>query len=279
MLTSHVRLPFGGCLKPRVILVIALAVVFGWLFGHAARWFTDGLAVNAQLYFHAFRVSNVHSNWVWAPLRFLSAGVLQYSGLTSWAFVSGYLCRRVTSQPFSIAIGALVASTFSSIALTTTSVRIAQPRFFEGGGASILFPVAVTVLFVAVPACLGARAVRRVSMSTSTTALLSLIAIGLAWWNANELGDALTFGCVLPTGSGLHYCTPREGSWGLFSAAALTVVGALTLWDSQRRDRARPLQDSASMRRSLKVSHSTDLGRRLNGQGDPPRQWHGDDNR
>jgi hypothetical protein len=240
MLTSHVRLPFGGCLKPRVILVIALAVVFGWLFGHAARWFTDGLAVNAQLYFHAFRVSNLHSNWVWAPLRFLSAGVLQYSGLTSWAFVSGYLCRRVTSQPFSIAIGALVASTFSSIALTTTSVRIAQPRFFEGGGASILFPVAVTVLFVAVPACLGARAVRRVSMSSGATALLSLLAIGLAWWNANELGDALTFGCVLPRGSGLHYCTPREGSWGLLSAAALTVVGALTLWDSQCRDRARP---------------------------------------
>ena len=55
---------------------IAFAAASGWLLGHAARWFADGMAVNAQLYFHAFRFDNISSPWVYAPLRFLSAAVL-----------------------------------------------------------------------------------------------------------------------------------------------------------------------------------------------------------
>jgi hypothetical protein len=39
-------------------------VILAWLLGDVARWFADGLVVNAQLYFHAFRIDNVRSPWM-----------------------------------------------------------------------------------------------------------------------------------------------------------------------------------------------------------------------
>lgn len=210
--------------------LLSLVVVFGWLLGHAARWFADGMVVNAQLYFHAFRIDYVRSPWVWAPLRFLSAAALQYSALASWAFACGYLCARSASRATHVWVAAFVAVTILGPVFTTTSVRIAQPRFFDSAVAASVYPALLNVLFVSLPAYVAVRTVRNRSGAAPVIALVGLIAIALAWWNASELGDALTFGCVWQTTSGA-FCPSREIPWGAGGALALTAVGALTTWD------------------------------------------------
>src|SRR6476646_8360904 len=99
--------------------LLALVVMAGVLLGHAARWFADGMAVNSQLYFHAFRIAEVRSPWVLAPLQFLSAAVLQYSGLASWAFVCGYFCARGAGGSVKVPLGVFVVVTLAATAVTT----------------------------------------------------------------------------------------------------------------------------------------------------------------
>src|SRR4051812_13033090 len=106
-------------------LGFALVLVFGWLLGHSARWFADGMVVNAQLYFHAFRLAYVRSPWVLAPLRFFSAAVLQYSALAAWAFGCGYFCARAADRTRIWLIGMFTAMVLLGTAFTTTSVRLA----------------------------------------------------------------------------------------------------------------------------------------------------------
>jgi len=221
----------------RLLALTALVLLFGWLLGHAAHWFADGLAVNAQLYFHAFRIGNLRSPWVLAPMRFLSGAVLQYSALASWAFACGYWCARGARQMTIVWLGTFIALTFVGTAATTSSVRVAQPWFFESLVTSVAYPATITVLFVAVPAALAARTVRGRSTSAPVIWMVAVIGIALAWWHASELRDAVTFGCVLPNGSAITYCASRDVPWGAASASVLTALAALMAWDALRSRR------------------------------------------
>jgi hypothetical protein len=203
-----------------------------WILGHAARWFADGMAVNAQLYFHAFRLHNVLTPWRLAPLHFLSAAVLQYSALGSWAFASGYVCARAYGRWANGTVGAFIAIVLAGTVVTTTSVRIAQPRFFESAIAATVYPLAVKLLFIAIPACMAARAVRRRPMSMPAILIIAVAGIGLAAWSASDLGNALTHGCVWRGGPGVEYCTSREGVSGTGSALVFAAVNALMAWDA-----------------------------------------------
>jgi hypothetical protein len=226
---------------------IAFAAASGWLLGHAARWFADGMAVNAQLYFHAFRFDNISSPWVYAPLRFLSAAVLQYSGLASWAFACGFVCARTSARSARWCLGVFALAALLGRVFTTTSVRLAQPRFFQGAIPATVYPMALTVLLVVIPAAVAVRAAyvrpavsarastrHRLRRSTVTVAigLVAVIGIGLTWWNAADLGNALTFGCIVRTGTGTAYCTPREMPVGVGCAVVLTAIYAWMTWDA-----------------------------------------------
>ena len=233
----------------RTAVVIGIVLLCGGILGHAARWFADGMAVNAQLYFHAFRIDNLRSPWVLAPLRFLSAAVLQYSALASWAFACGYFCARTAARRAAACVGAFTAVALLATAFTTTSVRIAQPRFFESAVASTLYPLAVKLLFVVVPACLAARAVRRRSTSALAVSIVAGVAVVLAWWTSSDLGHALTFGCVLRTGAATSYCASPERSWGAWSAGLLALAAVLMAWDALKTNAARSGSCSTLMRR------------------------------
>src|SRR4051794_29464976 len=162
-------------------------VILGWLLGDVARWFSDGLVVNAQLYFHAFRIDNVRSPWVWAPMRFLSSAVLQYSAVTSWGLACGYWCaprNRTSAHPL---LWVFTVMTLAGTMLTTTSVRIAQPAFFDTFGTAVVYPTVVKALFVVLPAWAGSRALRGGAASPVTIVLVAAIGIMLAWSHASDL--------------------------------------------------------------------------------------------
>jgi hypothetical protein len=216
----------------RRLALTAAMIGVAWILGHAARWFADGMAVNAQLYFHAFRMHNVLTPWRLAPLHFFSGAVLQNSALVSWAFASGYLSARVCGRRAIGTLGAFVAIALLGTAVTTTSVRIAQPRFFESAIAATAYPFAVKLLFIAVPAYLAARAVRRQTTSVPAIAIIAAVGIVLAGWNASDLGYALTYGCVWRGGSGTEYCTSLGSVSGFFSALLLAVSSASMAWDA-----------------------------------------------
>src|SRR3982751_5284686 len=97
---------------------VALVLISGWLLGHTARWFSDGMVVNSQLYFHAFRIEYVRSPWVLAPLRFFSAAVLQYSALAAWAFGCGYFCARAADRTSVALIAVFTAMVLLGTAFT-----------------------------------------------------------------------------------------------------------------------------------------------------------------
>jgi hypothetical protein len=210
----------------------ATLLVVAWILGHAARWFADGMAVNAQLYFHAFRMHNVLTPWRLAPLHFFSAAVLQYSALGSWAFASGYVCARAYGRWASGTVGAFIAIVLAATVLTTTSVRMAQPRFFESAVAAAIYPLAVKLAFIAVPAYLAARAVRRRATSMPAILIVAAAGIGLAAWSASDLGNALTHGCVWRGSSGAEYCTSRQDVAGTGSALVFAASSALMAWDA-----------------------------------------------
>lgn len=215
-------------LRPALCLLV---LIVGWLLGHVARWFADGLAVNAQLYFHAFRIADLRSPWVLAPLRFLSGGVLQYSALASWAYACGYWCarggRRTNAWVGAFSIVALFGTVF-----TTTSVRVAQPWFFEHVVAGAIHPMVVKVLFMIIPAWIATRAVRYRSTSAVAIAIVASIGIVLAWWHASDLGHALTFGCVVEISSRSAPCASVEMPWGIGIALVLTAMSGLMAWDA-----------------------------------------------
>src|SRR3954465_553984 len=212
---------------------VALVLISGWLLGHTARWFADGMVVNAQLYFHAFRIEYVRSPWVLAPLRFFSAAVLQYSALAAWAFGCGYFCGRATDRTAIALIAVFAAVVLLGTAFTTTSVRIAQPRFFQGVVSTAVYPIAVKLLFVVLPAGFAAHTIRHRTTPASAVTVIAVAGLALTWWNVGGLGDALTFGCVLP-GSPRVYCTPRESPWGVASAFVLSILVAVMAWDRLR---------------------------------------------
>jgi hypothetical protein len=214
----------------QVLTVVMIAVA--WTLGHAARWFADGMAVNAQLYFHAFRMHNLLTKWRLAPLHFFSAAVLQYSALVSWAFAGGYLGSRAYGRWASGSVGAFVTIALLGTAFTTTSVRIAQPRFFESAIAATAYPLAVKLLFIAIPAYLAARVVRRQATPVPAIVIIAAVGIVLAAWNASDLGNALTYGCVWRGGSEADYCTSRESVSGIGSALVLAASSALMAWDA-----------------------------------------------
>jgi hypothetical protein len=209
-------------------MVIAVGIVLG----HAARWFADGLAVNAQLYFHAFRIDNVHSPWVLAPLRFLSGAVLQYSALASWSCACGYWCGRGAPRSTRPWLGVFSLAALVPTVLTTTSVRIAQPSFFESAAAALIYPALVKLLFVVGPAWIIARAIRKQSTCTLAIVVVAAIGIVLAWFQANDLGHALTFGCVIATGSRAVPCASGNVPWGAGTALVLTAMSGLMAWDA-----------------------------------------------
>jgi len=215
----------------------ALAVLFGLLLGLTARWFADGMTVNGQLFFHAFRLSNLHSNWVYAPLRFLSAGILQYSALVSWAVLCGYACARAGGRAARALLGAFIAGVLLGTAVTTTSVRIAQPQFFEGVVAATIHPFGVTLAFIVVPACLAWLAVRRRRAPAAVVVTVAVLAVLLTAWNAADLGNALTFGCVLSAGG---YCTSRGNLPAVVSAAGLVALAGWMAWDALASSRKSP---------------------------------------
>jgi hypothetical protein len=196
-------------------MIIAVA----WLLGHAARWFADGMVVNAQLYFHAFRWHNLFTPWRLAPLHFFSAAVLQYSALVSWTFASAYLGARAYGRWASGAVVSFVTIALAVTTVTTTSVRLAQPRFFEGAIAATSYSLLVQLLFIAVPAYLAARAVRGRTMTMSAIAIIAVVGIVLAGWHASDLRDALTYGCIWGSGAGIA------------SALMLAVFSGLMAWD------------------------------------------------
>ncbi len=230
----NIRIPLDSSVAVIRAAIIAIVVLCGAILSHAARWFADGLAVNAQLYFHAFRFDNVHSPWVLAPLRFFSAAALQHSALASWGFACGYLCTRAATRRAGASIGAFVAVTLAATAFTTTSVRLAQPHFFDNVVTTTVFPMAVKLLFVAAPACLAALAVRHRAASPLVVSCIAFVAIVLTGWNYSDVGNALTFGCVRIGSAGTGYCTSREGSWGLVGACVLALVAACMAWDAVR---------------------------------------------
>ena len=215
------------------LVIMPLVLILGLVLGHVARWFADGMVVNAQLYFHAFRLHSVRTPWVYAPLHFLSAAVLQYSALTGWAVALGYVSARtlVNHRASATAAGFIVCALLGTSA-TTTSVRVAQPWFFEGMVAAIAYPLGVKLLFLAAPAYLAARAVRRQSTSFASMATIGVIGVVLAGWSAADLGHGLTYGCVVQASTGPRYCTSREGISSLAVALALAAASTLMAWDS-----------------------------------------------
>jgi hypothetical protein len=218
------------CLR---LTLVPVVLVFGLVLGHIARWFADGMVVNAQLYFHAFRVHNVRTPWVFAPLHFVSAAVLQYSALASWAVALGYLSARAfTNQRASVAVAGFLTLALMGTGLTTTSVRVAQPWFFDSVITAIAYPLGVKVLFLALPAYLAARAVRRRATSLPSVLIIAVIGIVLAGWNAADLRHGLTYGCVVPAGFGTTHCTSLESVWGMSVAVALAAASALMAWDA-----------------------------------------------
>jgi hypothetical protein len=218
--------------QARRLSLAAAMFVAASILGHAARWFADGMAVNAQLYFHAFRMHNILTPWRLAPLHFFSAAFLQYSALVSWAFAGGYFLARAYGRWASNAVGAFVAIALVATAVTTTSVRIAQPRFFENSVAATTYPLAVKLLFIAIPTWLAARMVRRQTTSGLAIAIIAAIGIVLAGWNASDLGNALTYGCIWRGGSGIDYCTARESGLGTGSALVFAASSGLMAWDA-----------------------------------------------
>lgn len=215
------------------LMLVPVVLVFGLVLGHVARWFADGMAVNAQLYFHAFRPHNVRTPWVLAPLHFLSAAVLQYSALASWAVAFGYLGARAVAHRCAIAmVGGFAALTFLGTALTTTSVRVAQPWFFETVPSSTAYPAAIKAIFLVTPAYFAARAAHRQTTPVLAVAMIAAIGIVLAGWNAPDLGHALTYGCVVQTSAGVANCTSRESLWGMGTALTLASASGLMAWDS-----------------------------------------------
>jgi hypothetical protein len=215
------------------VMLVPFVLVFGLILGHVARWFADGTAVNAQLFFHAFRLHNVRTPWVYAPLHFLSAAVLQYSALASWAVALGYFSARVlANRVASVTTAGFILLALLGTAATTTSVRVAQPWFFDIVVTAIAYPLAIQVLFVAVPAYLTARAVRRQSTSFATIATISAIGIVLAAWCAADLGHALTYGCVVQASTGPQYCTTQDGIASVGVALAIAAASTLMAWDS-----------------------------------------------
>lgn len=210
----------------------AVIIAFAWILGHAARWFADGMVVNAQLYFHAFRLHNLLTPWRLAPLHFFSAAVLQYSALASWAFACGYFGARASGRRASEAVGVFVVMAVLGTGVTTTSVRVAQPRFFESAMAATAYPLAVMLVFIAIPAYLAARAVRRDAVSVPAVVIIALVGIGLAGWHASDLGNVLTYGCVWRVAPGTEYCVSRESLPGAGIAWVLAAFSALMAWDA-----------------------------------------------
>jgi hypothetical protein len=219
-------------LMRRVVPVLVL--VLGWLLGHVARWFADGIVVNAQLYFHAFRFDFVRSPWVLAPMRFLSGAVLQYSALASWAFAGGYWCARAAGERTKAWMAAFTGVTLLGTLVTTTSVRVAQPSFFEGTFAAVGYPLILKILFVVGPAWFAARAVRQRASPLAVVTVIAVIGAVLAWWSAGDLRHAVTSGCMLADGAASRSCLSAAMPWGAAGAILLTAVGAAMVWDRAR---------------------------------------------
>lgn len=219
-------------------VVCPLVVVVGLVLGHGARWFADGLAVNAQLYFHAFRIDYVHSPWVLAPLRFLSGAVLQYSALASWSCACGYWCARAGSRTNNAWMAAFSLCALLGTVLTTTSVRLAQPWFFESAAIAVIHPVVVKLLFILAPAWIATRVVRNQFATLVAIVLVAAIGIVLAWILANDVGHALTFGCVIEISARSGPCVPGD-LVGTGAALVLTTLSGLMVWDAVRRPCAR----------------------------------------
>jgi hypothetical protein len=223
----------------RATIVCLIVIGVGMILGHTARWFADGLAVNAQLYFHAFRIDYVHSPWVLAPLRFLSGAVLQYSALASWSCACGYWCARATTRSTNAWLGAFSLAALLGTVLTTTSVRAAQPWFFASPVAAVIYPAVVKLLFVVIPAWIAVRAIRNQPTPVVPIALVAAIGIVLAWFHASDLGHVLTFGCVIEAGSRSTPCVSGNIPWATGTALALTALSGAMAWDAVRGPLAR----------------------------------------
>lgn len=176
-------------------MIVAATVTAGLILGHIARWSADGLAVNLQLYFHAFRLHNIATPWVNAPLRFLSAAVLQYSALACWGIGWGLVMNRSERRSASRLLLLFAGSVAAGIAFTATSVRLSQPQFFSDRVWSMANPAVAGTICVGA-AWLAARAERRGTWAPENTIALLVIALGLGWWSITDVSHAMAYGCM-----------------------------------------------------------------------------------
>jgi hypothetical protein len=213
------------------VALLMVVLCLGGVLAHVARWFADGMAVNAQLYFHAFRIEFIRSPWVFAPMRFLSAAVLQYSALASWSFACGYVATRAANGKAHLVTAGFAAIVLVSTAWTTTSVRNLQPWFFAPIAAAAVYPIMLKLAFILIPAWSAARAAARHTASVPVILVIGCVGLLLTWWNVSDLGAALNYGCVLP-GNTRGTCTSRESYWGVAAAVTLIGVTALMMCDA-----------------------------------------------
>ena len=210
-----------------------MVLAAGFVLGHLARWFADGLAVNLQLYFHAFRVSYVHSNWVIAPMRFLSSGVLQYSALVCWAIGWGYVIARGARTPRRHAL-AFALGVVAGVTLTATSVRVTQPQFFAGWWWAAMNP-AIAGAVCAIAAVLVSRTPRSAPAPRYVAVPFAIGALVLSWWGVNDVSHAMSYGCVPGAGLADRVCPSPEWQWGVLALCLLAGPIIYMLWDSMGR--------------------------------------------
>ena len=205
----------------------------GLILGHIARWFADGLAVNSQLFFHAFRLVNLHSPWVNAPMRFLSGAVLQYSALACWAIGWGYVLGSADSRHHRLRLAAFAAGVTTGGAFTMTSVRQAQPQFFAQIAWTTLNPLLASGACV-IPALLSAGAARRGSWHLEGVLLVAAAAVGLSWWTAIDVRYALGYGCVPTAVLSAILCPPAQTQWSMAIVGALSCPIVYMVWRTNR---------------------------------------------
>jgi hypothetical protein len=206
-----------------VATVVAVGCV-GLLLGHIARWFADGLAVNLQLYFHAFRFAVVRSPWVVAPLRFLSAGLLQYSALGCWAIAWG---RLIQARPAPVRhLMALAVGIVLGVVCTMTPVRISQPQLFATTFWHTVNPLLPAGAGVLLAAAVGRRAV----WGMPATILFTVTAIGVSWWCVPDVSYAVAYGCVPMTPLARAVCPPVHMGWGLAAVTIMVIPVIPMMW-------------------------------------------------
>jgi hypothetical protein len=211
-----------------VALTGALAAA-GLILGHIARWFADGLAVNSQLFFHAFRLASLRSPWVHAPMHFLSGAVLQYSAIACWGIGWGYVIGDAESRHRQYRLAAFAASVAIGALFTTTSVRQAQSELFAQLVWTIVNPLVAAAACV-IPAVLSARAARRRSWRYESVLLVGVALAGLSVWSAADVRYALAYGCVPIAALSALVCPSAQTHGGTAIVGALSCPIVYMVW-------------------------------------------------